>query len=98
MPQRIDARPIAVVTACMTAQGTPELLLTTVEATPAEIENGIHYYLVEGELLELGYHEPMIHFDESESPPFLHHAVRRHLATAHHHTFNHSSEKQACPV
>lgn len=97
MPERHNARPIAVVTACMTAEGTPELQLTTVEATPAEIENGIHYYLVEGELLERGYEEPFVHFDETESPSFLHPVVRRHLDAAIHPTI-HSSEKQVCPA
>ena len=82
MSQRPDQRPLAIVSACMTAQGLPEFVLTTVEVTQAQIENGVHYYLAEGELLERGYEEPFVHFDESESPPFLHAAVRDYLCSS----------------
>ena len=44
-----------------------------------QIDNGIHYYLAEAELLENGFEEPFVHFDENESPPFLHPAVRDYL-------------------
>jgi hypothetical protein len=79
MPDPEESRPVAVVTACLTAAGTPALVLTTVAATAPERDNGIHHYLVEGELLEAGYEEPFVHFDEGDSPPVLHPAVRRHL-------------------
>lgn len=72
-------RPIAVVSACMTAAGLPAFALHEVHVTEEEIENGIHYYLVEAELLQAGYEEPFVHFDSREAPPFLHAAVRQHL-------------------
>lgn len=72
-------REIAVVTACMNANGTPELVLNEVEVTADEAANGVHYYLVEAELMEAGYEEPYVHFDEMESPAFLHPAVRHDL-------------------
>jgi hypothetical protein len=55
------------------------LVLTTVEVTADQRDNGVHHYLVEGELLESDYQEPFLHFDEKESPPFLHPAVKQHL-------------------
>jgi hypothetical protein len=79
MPDQEESKSMAVVTACLTAAGTPALVLTTVEATPSERDNGIHYYRVEGELLEAGYVEPFVHFDEGDAPPFLHPAVKQHL-------------------
>ncbi len=97
MPERHNARPIAVVTACMTAHGTPEFVLTTVAVTQDEQDNGVHYYLVEADLLEAGYEEPFTHFDETESPAFLHPAVRRHLGLSPITTIN-LSEKNKCPV
>jgi hypothetical protein len=80
-PSRGQKRPITVVTACMCADGSPDFVLTQVEVTHAEAENGIHYYLVEAELLEAGYEEPFVHFDEDESPAFLLPAVREYLAS-----------------
>jgi hypothetical protein len=97
MPERHNPRPIAVVTACMNANGSPEFAITTVSVTQDELDNGVHYYLVEADLLEAGYEEPFVHFDETESPPFLHAAVRRHLALSSNTTTN-PSEKCACPV
>ncbi len=73
------ARPLTIVTACMNADGTPDFALTTVEVTQEQIENGIHYYLAEAELLEAGYEEPFVHYDQDESPAFLHPAVRQYL-------------------
>jgi hypothetical protein len=74
-----DKRAIVIVTACMNRDGTPTFALNEVEATQAEIDNGIHYYLAEADLLQAGYEEPFVHFDETEGPAFLHPAVRRHL-------------------
>jgi len=63
----------------MRVDGTPHLAITEVAVTQEEIENGIHYYLAEAELLDAGYEEPMVHFADNEAPPFLHAAVRLHL-------------------
>ena len=72
-------RKIAVVTACMKPDGTPTFVLTEVSVTEDEIENGIHYYLAESELVIAQYEEPFVHFDQNEAPPFLHSAVRNEL-------------------
>ncbi len=80
MPQSENKRPITVVSACMTAAGTPEFVLNQVEVTDEEIENGIHYYLVESLLLQASYEEPFVHFDENEAPAFLIPAVQGQLA------------------
>jgi hypothetical protein len=64
----------------MNADGTPTFAMTTVEVTQEEAENGIHYYLAEAELLQAGYEEPFVHFDEHEGPAFLHRAVRQYLS------------------
>jgi hypothetical protein len=79
MPNWEGKRTIAVVSACMNADGTPDFALNHVEVTLDEAENGIHYYLVEAELFEAGYEEPFVHFDADESPAFLHAAVRQYL-------------------
>lgn len=70
---------IAVVSACMTRQGSPTFVCNEVEVTAEEAENGIHFYLIEADLLEAGYEEPFVHFDAVEAPAFLHPAVRRYL-------------------
>jgi len=75
-------RTIAIVTACMSAKGKPDFVLTEVSVTHEEVENGIHYYLAEADLLQAGYEEPFCHFDEFEAPPFLHGAVWDYLALA----------------
>ena len=81
MSQWQGKRKIAVVSAVMNASGLPDFALNEVEVTQEEAENGIHYYLVEAELLEAGYEEPFVHFDdEGESPAFLHAAVRQYLS------------------
>jgi len=72
-------RTIAVVAACMTAHGTPDFALSNVEITHEEYQNGFHYTLVEDRLVEAGYEEPFVHFDEMEAPAFLHAAVRQYL-------------------
>ena len=72
-------REIAVVSACMNRSGLPELVLNEVDVTADEAANGVHYYLVEADLLEAGYEEPFVHFSEEEGPPFLHPAVRQYL-------------------
>ena len=74
-----EKRTVAIVTACMRADGTPTFAVNEVSVTREEAENGMHYYWVEADLLESGYEEPFIHFDEDEAPAFLHAAVRQHL-------------------
>lgn len=74
-----DKHTTAIVSACMRVDGTPHLAITEVAVTQEEIENGIHYYLAEAELLDAGYEEPMVHFAQDESPAFLHPAVREYL-------------------
>jgi hypothetical protein len=63
----------------MTREGSPTFARTEVAVTQEEADNGIHYYLVEAQLLEEGYEEPFVHFAESESPAFLHPAVQQLL-------------------
>lgn len=75
-----EQRPMAIVSACLRADGLPTFALTEVVVTPEEIENGVHYYLAEIELLKRGYEEPYVHFDSGEAPPFLHDAVRQFLS------------------
>ena len=72
-------RKITVVTACMNANGAPDFGLTEIEVTQQEAENGVHYDLAEAQLLDNGYEEPMVHYDEGEAPAFLHTAVRHYL-------------------
>ena len=72
-------RSIPMVSACMTRQGLPTFALNTVEVTADEAADGIHFYLVEADLLEAGFEEPFVHFPDTESPAFLHPAVRQHL-------------------
>jgi hypothetical protein len=75
-------RPITIVSACMTRSGLPHFAVNQVQATHAEFQNGIHYYLAEADLLLAGYEEPFVHFDETEAPAFLIPAVRQHLDQA----------------
>jgi len=81
MSNRDGKHPVVVVSACMRSDGTPDFAPTQVEVTQEQIENGIHYYLVEAELLEAGYEEPFVHFAESEAPAFLFPAVKQYLAS-----------------
>jgi len=75
---------IAVVTACLSADGTPDFAFNEVEVTHDEYENGVHYDLVEDHLTDARYEEPFTHFDEFEAPAFLHPAVRAYLAVPDH--------------
>lgn len=72
-------RPLTVVTACVSNDGTPAFALNTVEVTHDEYENGVHYDLVEDQLADAHYDEPMVHFDEADAPYFLIPAVRQYL-------------------
>jgi hypothetical protein len=75
-------RHMSVVSAVMKPDGTPDFAIHHVAVTHEEAENGIHYYLVEGMLMEAGYEEPFVHFSEDESPAFLHPAVKQYLAAS----------------
>jgi hypothetical protein len=75
-----ESRSIAIVSACMTREGSPTFAVTQIAVTQEEAENGIHYYVAEAQLLEEGYEEPFVHFGEDESPPFLHPAVKQFLS------------------
>jgi hypothetical protein len=79
MPCPQDKQPITVVSAVMRADGQPDFALTEVEVTADERANGVHYSLVEADLVQAGYDEPFVHFAPEESPPFLHPAVRQYL-------------------
>ena len=63
----------------MNSNGSPGFAITEVEVTQEEEDNGVHYTLAEAHLLERGYEEPFVHFDEGEAPDFLHAAVRQFL-------------------
>jgi hypothetical protein len=92
MPQPPEKKhPVTVVTACLRADGYPDFAVTRVEVTHEEAENGIHYYLVEAELLEAGYEEPFVHFSEEEAPAFLLPAVQQHLAAGSPATIDHAT-------
>ena len=97
---RSDQHTIAIVTACMKVDdGSPAFALTEFEVTNEEAENGVHYYLAEIELSKRGYEEPFVHFSDSESPPFLHDAVRQFLPpVVNKPTIHAQSEEQRCPV
>jgi Protein of unknown function (DUF2997) len=68
MPQEKDKEPIAIVSACMRADGIPTFAYHVVEVTSQEAANGVHYYFAEAQLLEEGYEEPFVHFDAKEAP------------------------------
>ena len=72
-------RRITIVTACINAIGSPELVLNHVKARLDQVQIGIHYYLAEADLLEAGYQDPFVHFDQFEAPAFLMMAAKRHL-------------------
>jgi hypothetical protein len=74
-----NQRTIAVVSACILGNGSPIFALTEVVVNDEEAENGVHYYLVEAELLKSGFEEPFVHFTDAEAPAFLHDAVRQLL-------------------
>lgn len=80
MPEWLGKRSVVVVTTCITSDGTPDFALNEIEVTQEEYDNGVHYDRADDRLIDAGYEEPFVHFDELESPAFLHPAVRRHLA------------------
>src|SRR5262249_3712604 len=82
MPVAEGKQSVTVVTACMTRDGLPDLVLTEVAVTPEEFDNGVHFYLVEARLAEGGYEEPYVHFADREAPAFLIPAVRQYLAAS----------------
>jgi hypothetical protein len=50
------------------------------DVTPEERDNGVHYYVAEDQLIEAGYEEPYVHFDDQEAPAFLAAAVTESVA------------------
>ena len=54
MPQSTNTGPVAIVTACMSADGFPHFALTRVWVSPEEFENGVHYDRAEVRLPVLG--------------------------------------------
>lgn len=99
MAARNDKRTIAVVSACMRADGTPDFALNEVQVTQEEAENGVHYTLAEMHLLTHGYLEPFVHFDQAEAPRFLIPAVRRHVTrSAAQPAILTFPEKRQCPA
>jgi hypothetical protein len=80
MPASTGQRTLTVVSACMTVAGSPTFALNQVEVTQEEYENGVQYSLAEVKLMDAGYEEPFVHFDETEAPAFLVPAVNKHLA------------------
>ena len=82
MPHWQGKRKLAVVTACVRADGTPDFALTEVEVTAEEYADGVHYDLTEERLKEDGFEEPFVHFDEDEAPGFLLPAVRQYVEAA----------------
>ena len=79
MPCPQDRQPVTIVSAVMRPDGSPDFALTEVEVTDDGRANGAHYALAEAELLARGFEEPFVHFDDAESPDFLHAAVRQYL-------------------
>jgi hypothetical protein len=73
---------ITVVSACMTAEGLPKFVLTEVQVTHEEYDNGGHFYEVEQRLLADGLEEPFVHFAEAEAPEFLIVGLKETLAAA----------------
>jgi hypothetical protein len=98
MPNSTGKRRIAIVTACMNSNGSPEFVLNEAVVSQEEAENGIHYYLAEADLFLHGYEEPFVHFDQDEAPAFLHPAVRKHLGLPSVVTSLAIPEEQACLV
>jgi hypothetical protein len=72
-------RLITVISACMSASGLPDFALNEVEVTHDDYENGVHYDYVVDKLVDAGYEEPFVHFDEIDSPAFLVPAVKEYL-------------------
>jgi len=79
MPEPGVKRRVAVVSACMRADGLPDFALTEVEVSQEEYDNGAHYALADASLTQRGYEEPFVHFAGSEMPPFLLPAVLDHV-------------------
>jgi hypothetical protein len=81
MPAWTGQRSITVISACMTVAGLPTFAISEVAVTHEEYENGVHYSLAEGKLMDAGYEEPFVHFAEQEARPFLIRAVKQCIGT-----------------
>ena len=66
-------------TACLNAGSIPDFAITQVEVTHEEHANGVHCDRVEELLLEEGYEEPFLHYDDFDAPAFLVPVVRRYF-------------------
>jgi hypothetical protein len=62
---------IHVVSACIDANGGPELVDNEVEVTLSQYMLGEHYDKAAGLLEDGGYEEPHVHFDQVEGPKWL---------------------------
>jgi hypothetical protein len=67
------------ITACMRCDGSPAFAITNFCVTPEEMAEGVHYTLADAQLLQNGYEEPFVHFDQDEMTAFLHPALRQYL-------------------
>lgn len=74
-----DKGTVLLVSAVMRSDGFPDFVLTQVEVTPEEYDEGVHYLLADEALTQRGYEQPYVHFAESEMPPFLLPAVQQYL-------------------
>lgn len=62
---------IIIVAACKNSSGSPDIAIIAVSATDNEIKNGDHLERAEQKLLDDGYDEPIVMFDEDECPVWL---------------------------
>jgi hypothetical protein len=57
---------IEVIVACYSSQGIPGLVLTDYDGTESDVNNGDHYEIAQGNVIEAGYHGPFVCFDEGD--------------------------------
>jgi hypothetical protein len=77
-----DTTRVTIISACMRSDGSPTFVRTQVDVTPEERANGVHYYFAEAQLIEAGYEEPYVHFDDREMPAFLAAAITESIAAS----------------
>ncbi len=61
-----EATTIKVLVLCSNSEGAPEMHTCSVEATPEQIAEGLHYDWAKENADRNGYEEPMIAFDERD--------------------------------
>ena len=91
---RSGKRSVAVVSACLRPDGTPAFALNQVMVTNQEEKVGIHFYLAEADLLEIGYREPFVHFDEADAPALVRWALRQR--PVNNRNTHHSAKESVC--